>query len=90
MAPAGPGAARLRAALEDGGEGLKSLVFAVPDAERMRTRCERVGLAPEEIVERDGARSFRANTERTHGARLFFMQREAALTRDFLVRREWV
>ncbi len=74
MAPAGPGAARLQAALEDGGEGLKSLVFATADIDRLRTRCERVGLEPEPIVEREGARSFRANTERTNGARLFFMQ----------------
>lgn len=79
MAPRGPGAARLRAALEDGGEGLKSLVFATPDIERLHRRCSRVGLEPEAIAERSGARSFRAGTERTHGARLFFMQREAPL-----------
>jgi len=82
MAPVGPGAARLRAALDDGGDGLKSLVFATPDIERTRTRCERVGLAPEAIVERDGARSFRANTERTHGARIFVMQRDEAIARE--------
>lgn len=75
MAPVGPGAARLRAALEDGGEGLKSLVLATGDIERMRTRCDRVGLAPEAIVEGESGRSFRANTERTHGVRLFFMRR---------------
>lgn len=75
MAPSGPDAVRLQAALEDGGEGLKSLVFATSDIERLRTRCERVGLQPEAIAERDGARSFRANTERTNGVRLFFMQR---------------
>lgn len=82
MAPVGPGAARLSAALDNGGEGLKSLVFASTDIERMRTRCERVGLAPEAIVECDGARSFRANTERTHGVRLFFMQRCEKLAHD--------
>ncbi len=82
MAPVGPGAERLRAALDDGGEGLKSLVFATPDLERMRTRCERVALAPEAIVERDGARSFRASTERTHGARIFLMQRDESLARE--------
>lgn len=75
MAPVGPGAARLSAALDDGGEGLKSLVFATPDIERLHTRCQRVGLGPEEIARRDESRSFRASTERTHGARLFFMQR---------------
>lgn len=82
MAPVGPGAARLSAALDDGGEGLKSLVFATADIERMRMRCERVGLAPEDIVESDAGRSFRASTDRTHGVRLFFMQRREPQTRD--------
>lgn len=76
MAPAGPGAARLQTALDDGGEGLKSLVFAVDDLERARMRCERVGLAPEAIVSGAGYRSFRASTEHTHGVRLFFLQRD--------------
>jgi catechol 2,3-dioxygenase-like lactoylglutathione lyase family enzyme len=78
MAPAASdaGADRLRAALA-GGEGLKSLVFAVDDIARMHRRCERVGLAPEDIVEREGWASFRANTERTRGVRLFFLQRQA-------------
>lgn len=81
MTPVGPGAARLSAALDDGGEGLKSLVFATPDIERLHKRCQRVGLEPEEIVEREAAQSFRVNTERTHGVRLFFMQRAAPLAR---------
>jgi catechol 2,3-dioxygenase-like lactoylglutathione lyase family enzyme len=111
MAPAGEsdGARRLSAALEDGGEGLKSLVFAVDDIERMHRRCGRLGLNPEPIgfgppassrqatlqssqcggppvvasrPEAGGPlwRSFRANTERTHGVRLFFMRRAAPLT----------
>lgn len=80
MAPVGPGAARLLAALDEGGEGLKSLVFATSNIERLHTRCQRVGLDPEEIVRRDGAQSFRARTERTHGARLFFMQRAEPMT----------
>jgi catechol 2,3-dioxygenase-like lactoylglutathione lyase family enzyme len=79
MSPVGAGGERLRAALEDGGEGLKSLVFAVRDIESMHRRAERVGLAPEAIAASDRGRSFRANTERTHGARLFFMERETAL-----------
>lgn len=81
MAPVGEseGAARLRTALADG-EGLKSLVFAVADIEAMHRRCERVGLAPEAIGDREGWRSFRSSTQRTHGVRLFFMQREAPLT----------
>lgn len=76
VAPVGPGAARLQAKLDDGGEGLKSLVFAVDDLERARVRCERVGLAPEAIAPGVGYRSFRASTERTHGVRLFFLQRD--------------
>lgn len=81
MAPVGEsdGARRLRAAL-DSGEGLKSLVFAARDLDGLHRRAERVGLAPGDMVQRDAYRSFRANTERTHGARLFFLQREAPLT----------
>jgi catechol 2,3-dioxygenase-like lactoylglutathione lyase family enzyme len=82
MAPVGSGAARLSAALDEGGEGLKSLVFATRDVERLHTRCQRVGLEPEEIVRRDEAQSFRASTERTHGARLFFMQRAGPMPAD--------
>lgn len=80
LAPVGPAGARLRAALDDGGEGLKSLVFATSDIERLHKRCARVGLNPEGIAEREGARSFRADTTRTLGVRLFFMQRAAPLT----------
>jgi catechol 2,3-dioxygenase-like lactoylglutathione lyase family enzyme len=76
MAPVdlGPSASRLRMALQDG-EGLKSLVFSVADIDAAHRRCVRVGLAPEEISEREGWRSFRADTERTNGARLFFLDR---------------
>lgn len=77
LAPIGPAAPRLRAALDDGGEGIKSLVFATSNIEKLHTRCQRVGLEPEEIIVREDTRSFRANTARTHGARLFFMQRAA-------------
>lgn len=91
MAPAGEGEAarRLRAALDESGEGLKSLVFAVADIERAHRRAGRVGLEPEPIASRESVdaisgatqswRSFRANTDATHGARLFFLQREAPL-----------
>lgn len=86
MAPAGEGATanRLRAALAHG-EGLMSLVFATPDIERLHRRCVRVGLEPEPIKFAPPApgaplrRSFRAGAERTHGVRLFFMQRAAPL-----------
>ena len=81
MAPVGEseGARRLSAALEDG-EGLKSLVFAVDDIERAHRRAERVGLAPEAVRTAPAWRSFRADMGRTHGVRLFFMQRAAPLT----------
>jgi catechol 2,3-dioxygenase-like lactoylglutathione lyase family enzyme len=73
MAPVGGGSERLRAALQDG-EGLKSLVFAVDDIEHMHRRCERVALAPESI---SATSSFRVNTERTHGVRVFFSVQRA-------------
>jgi catechol 2,3-dioxygenase-like lactoylglutathione lyase family enzyme len=84
MAPAGvgDGAERLRAALEDGGEGLKSLVFAVADIEQAHRRCERLGLAPEEIKDGPIWRSFRADTDRTHGVRMFFLQRREPLSTE--------
>lgn len=84
MAPVGDGEAarRLRAALDESGEGLKSIVFASADIEAAHKHCERVGLAPEAIAQRETWRSFRLNTERTHGVRLFVMQRDAPLTTD--------
>lgn len=80
MAPAGAteAANRLRVALEDG-EGLKSLVFAARDLEALHRRAERVGLAPEAINAGDGHRSFRAARERTHGVRLFFLERASPI-----------
>lgn len=84
MAPVdlGPAASRLRMALQDG-EGLKSVVFAVDSIEAAHRRCARVGLSPEEISERETWRSFRANTERTNGVRLFFLQRRDPLRERF-------
>lgn len=81
MAPAGEGEAaeRLRAAIEQGGEGLKSLVFAVRDIDGAHRRAERVGLAPEPIAERAEWRSFRVATAQTRGVRLFFLARHAPL-----------
>jgi catechol 2,3-dioxygenase-like lactoylglutathione lyase family enzyme len=79
MAPAGDGegAERLRAALE-GGEGLKSLVFAVGDLERMHRHAERVGLAPQPIIAAEHWSSFRADSASTRGLRIFFLQRHGA------------
>jgi len=81
MAPVGDGetAQRLRAALADG-EGLKSVVFATSELVSMHRRCERVGLAPAPISERGGWSSFRIDTERSHGVRLFALQRAASLS----------
>lgn len=78
----GEGAARLRAALE-GGEGLKSVVFATDDVDAAHRRAERVGLAPQAISgpasgDAGAYRVFRASTERTHGVRVFVLQREDA------------
>lgn len=80
MAPVGEAAVRLRAALDQGGEGLKSLVFAVADIEAAHRRCARVGLQPEAIADREeggaiGWRSFRLDTARTRGVRLFCIER---------------
>jgi catechol 2,3-dioxygenase-like lactoylglutathione lyase family enzyme len=76
----GNGAARLRAAL-DAGEGLKSLVFATDDVDAAHRRAERVGLAPQAISgpasgDAGAYRVFRTSTERTHGVRVFVLQRE--------------
>ncbi|WP_395647428.1 VOC family protein [Terricaulis sp.] len=78
----GPAAARLRAALADG-EGLKSLVFAVKDADAMHRRCMRIGLEPQAISgpasgDAGQYRVFRISAERTHGVRVFMLQREDA------------
>lgn len=87
VAPAGDGegARRLAAALVDG-EGLKSIVFAVDDIERAHRHAARVGLDPGPISSGPSAsgggaqwRSFRASTERTHGTRIFCLQRSAPL-----------
>lgn len=69
----GPYAQRVRAALEAGGPGLKSLAFAAPDIDAMHRRAERVGLAPEPIGG-SAPRSFRFNSARTHGVRLFAVE----------------
>jgi catechol 2,3-dioxygenase-like lactoylglutathione lyase family enzyme len=82
MAPHGDGegAQRLRTALERDGQGWMSLVLAVSDIERMHRRADRVGLTPAPIVDGEAEgmswRRFRADTERTLGLRLFFIQRD--------------
>jgi catechol 2,3-dioxygenase-like lactoylglutathione lyase family enzyme len=77
MAPTGDGetARRLRATLE-AGEGLKSVVFATAAIERPHCRFERLGLEPEAIASGPTFRSFRLNTQRTHGVRIFMLERD--------------
>lgn len=81
MSPVGESdsAHRLRAAIEDGGEGLKSLVFAADGIESVQRRLDRVGLKPAPIEKSQGWRSFRIDTARSHGARLFVLEQDAAL-----------
>jgi catechol 2,3-dioxygenase-like lactoylglutathione lyase family enzyme len=80
ISPKGDGdtARRLNTALE-GGEGLKSLVFATDDIQGDHRRCERLGFAPGPVMQREGAAaSFRTNTDRTHGVRIFLIETVAA------------
>jgi catechol 2,3-dioxygenase-like lactoylglutathione lyase family enzyme len=81
MAPTGEGetARRLRATLE-AGEGLKSVVLATADINSAHRRYERLGLEPEPIATRPAVRSFRLNTQRTHGVRIFILERDEPLT----------
>lgn len=81
IAPEGDGEAarRLRAAMESG-EGLKSLALATANIEAAHRRAERVGLAPQAISDpasddSGDYRVFRTNTERTHGVRIFILER---------------
>ena len=90
LAPAGSGIAadRIRAVLEQDGEGLASLCFRVDDIAGLRRRMDRLGLRPEGIADgdsRDAAagRSLRwtrtrAATDATFGVRLFFLEMAGA------------
>lgn len=91
MAPIGDGAAgvRVKAALDAQGEGIASIAFGVDDIAQMHRRLSRLGLEPEEIVESEsrdtvGGKTMawkrtRAATAKTHGIRMFFLERAAAL-----------
>lgn len=86
MAPEGegPGAARVRTALAQQGEGLASLCFRTDDIAAMHRRLERVALKPDAIADvesRDSAsgavlhwKRTRAATDATRGVRLFFLE----------------
>ncbi|MEZ5995926.1 MAG: VOC family protein [Hyphomonadaceae bacterium] len=75
----GEAAQRLHAAVAAEGEGLKSLVFAVDDIAGAHQRCERVGLAPEQVIERPAFARFRLASAATRGMRLFLLHRRHAL-----------
>ena len=86
MAPSGEGgnADRIRAVLEQQGEGLASLCFRTDDIARMYRRLDRLALKPEPVAEaesRDAAsgatltwKRTRAATDATRGIRLFFLE----------------
>lgn len=89
MAPAGEGddGARVRAALDQRGEGLASICFRVDDAARMHRRLARLQMQPEPVTGKsavnaiNGAtlawRRTRSATAANHGVRLFYLAREA-------------
>jgi catechol 2,3-dioxygenase-like lactoylglutathione lyase family enzyme len=88
-------AGHVRRALDSGGEGLASLVFAVDDIDALHRRLERRALEPEAITSDSATypltgaqqswRRTRANTARTHGIRLFFLQRESQIAPSEIV-----
>ncbi|MFZ5733706.1 MAG: VOC family protein [Pseudomonadota bacterium] len=75
---------RVRAALDERGEGLASVAFRVGDIARMHRRLSRLGLNPETVTEttsRNGLggatlqwQRTRAETAATHGIRQFFLE----------------
>ncbi len=89
MAPSGAGAVgeRVRARLDEQGEGLASLCFRVDGIDRFQRRLKRLGLMPEDIAQSgststiDGAtlswKRTRTSVETTHGTRLFFLELSA-------------
>src|SRR5262245_24289804 len=86
VAPDGDGedASRIRAVLDEQGEGLASLCFRTNDIAKMHRRLDRLTLKPEPVAEveaRDdvsGAKlswkRTRAATDAAHGVRLFFLE----------------
>lgn len=91
MAPDGDGAIsdRIRAVLDERGEGIASLAFEVDDIAAAHRRLGRVGLQPEDIA--DGAsrdvgsgatiswKRTRTAIDATNGIRMFFLQRDQRL-----------
>jgi catechol 2,3-dioxygenase-like lactoylglutathione lyase family enzyme len=89
VSPKGDGAAgdRIRAALDEQGEGLASICFATGDIARMHRRLDRMALQPEPVSNgesRDIAsdcvltwQRTRASIEATRAVRLFFLEMAA-------------
>src|SRR4030081_1593149 len=87
MSPSGDGATadRIRAVIEEQGEGLASICFRTGDIEKMHRRLDRLPLKPEPVTEAEtrdatsGAilswKRTRTATEATRGVRLFFLER---------------
>lgn len=94
MAATGAGSTgdRVRAALDERGEGLASVAFRVADVARMHRRLSRLGLNPEAVTETtsrndlDGAslnwQRTRAETTATHGIRQFFLEMQGERPRS--------
>ena len=96
MAPAndvdGAAGERLRTALDQQGEGLASLCFRSNDLAALHRRLTRLDLAPEPIADAESVnlldgerlawRRTRAATEKTHGVRVFFLERQAERPRS--------
>ncbi|OQW54046.1 MAG: glyoxalase [Proteobacteria bacterium SG_bin9] len=94
MAATGAGSTgdRVRAALDERGEGLASIAFRVGDIARMHRRLSRLGLNPEAVAETtsrndlDGAslnwQRTRAETATTHGIRQFFLEMQGERPRS--------
>lgn len=86
MAPSGEGATgtRVRARLDEQGEGLASLCFRVDGIDRFQRRLKRLGLTPDDVTQSgstnatDGAtlawKRTRTAVEAAHGVRLFFLE----------------
>ena len=87
MAPVGESesAGRVRSVLDQQGEGLASLAFAVADIEGARHRFARLGLAPSDISDGESRdlgsgrtvtwKRFRTDAKATGGIRMFFLHR---------------
>lgn len=80
----GEGASRIRAVLDEHGEGLASLCFRTNDIAKMHRRLDRLTLKPEPVADvesRDDAtggkmswKRTRTATDATRGVRLFFLE----------------